>query len=141
MEADSEKKKRGRPNVYAKYDLEDIRQELLKDKGERATQNELYIMDAIEAVERLNPFGCEWLYFIPENMLAMSSQEAKKAGYKRDSTVLEQLGRALTQDRFTDEDFIFLAEKAADYKCEGYNSKEIAQWIREVRLKAREKKG
>lgn len=139
MEAASKKRKRGRPNVYAQYGADDIRAEMLRNKGKRTTQNELYIMDAISAIERLAPAGCERLYFIPDNLITLSTQEALREGYKRDSTVLEQLGRALTQDRLSDADFIFFAEKAAEYKGQGYTSKEIAQWIRRVRIEIKVK--
>lgn len=133
MEAASEKKKRGRPNVYSQYGIEDLRRAILRDKGERTTQNEFYIMDAISAIERLAPAGSERLYYVPDDLMTTSTQEAKRAGYKRDCTILEQLGRALTQDHFPDDAFVLLAEKAAAYKEQGYTSKEIAAWIRQVR--------
>lgn len=133
MEAASKNGKRGRPNVWAQHGLDDIRAELLLDKGKRTTQNELYIMDAISAIERLAPTGCERLYFIPDNIMSVSRQECLREGYKRDSTILEQLGRVLTQDGLSDDDFVTIAEKAAEYKEQGYTSKEIAQWIRQVR--------
>lgn len=139
MESASEKKRRGRPSVYAKVGTEDIRDEILKNKGERATQNELYIMDAISAIERLKPAKCELIYFFPVNGMSMSgTQELKRAGCKRDSTILEQLGRAITQDELSDADFMVLAEKAAAYKEQGYTSKEIAKWIRQVRAEVKE---
>ena len=139
MEAASEKRKRGRPNVYEQYGTEDLRQKILEDKGYRTTQNELYIMDAISAIERLAPVGSERLYFIPDNFMSVTTQQAKREGYKRDSTILEQLGRALTQDGLANEDFIALAEKAADYKKQGYTSKDIANWIRAVRQELKRK--
>lgn len=132
MEADS-KKKRGRPNVYSYVGMEDIRQQILEDKGSRTTQNELYIMDAISAVDRLTPTGSECYYFIPDGISQLSTQELKRAGYKRDSTILEQLGRALTQDGLPDDSFIVLAEKAAEWKRQGHTSKEVAAQIRQVR--------
>lgn len=137
MEADSKKNKRGRPNVYAQVGMDDIRDQILKDKGNRTAQNELYIMDAIYAIEKLSPKGRERIYFVPEGLSAMTSQEAKRAGYKRDSTILEQLGRVLTQDKLSDDDFVVLAEKAAAYKEQGHTSKEIAQWIRSVRAEVK----
>lgn len=138
MESASKNRKRGRPNVYAQYGMEDMRQVILKDKGERATQNELYILDAISAIERLEPKRREQLYFIPDNFMDLSKQELKRAGYKRDSTILEQLGRVLTQDNLSDSDFKILTEKAAEYKDKGYTSKEVASWIRKVRLEVKE---
>lgn len=137
MEAASESKKRGRPNVYAQAGMDDIRDQIIKDKGSRAAQNEFYIMDAITAIERLSPKGRERIYFVPDGLLAMTTQEAKRAGYKRDSTILEQLGRVLIQDKLSDADFVLLAEKAAVFKEQGYASKEIAKWIRSVRTEVK----
>ena len=138
MEADTKNRKRGRPNVYSQNGAEDIRRTILENKGERATQNELYIMDAISAIEDLSPAGSERLYYIPDNFWGMSKQEAMRAGYKRDCTILEQLGRAITQDHLSNDDFALLAEKAAEYKKQGYTSKEIAAWIRQVRKEVKQ---
>lgn len=133
MEAASEKKKRGRPTVYAKEGAEDIRNQILQDKGGRMAQNEYYIMEAISAIERLSPAGSERLYFIPDNIFSGSQQEAKRAGYKRDCTILEQLGRAVAQDHYSDDVFLVLAEKAATLKGQGCASKDVAKWIRKIR--------
>ena len=130
MEAASKNGKRGRPNVYARDGLESIRNELLRYKGARTTQNEHYIIDAISAIERLAPSNRERLYYVPDGIMTMGKQELLREGYKRDCTILEQLGRALSQDGLSDEAFIALAEKAAEYKEQGYTSKEIARWIR-----------
>ena len=130
MEAATEKKKRGRPSIDARDGLgmvEVIANADIADKTHRSHVNEYYRLEAVD-------FLCKHLSELPHAGKLIVPYKDSYIHRKTGLGVLEQLGRMILQDGYSEGDALNVANIATTLLSEhGFTVKEVERYIRHGR--------
>ena len=116
---EQEKRGRGRPKIDAH----------ITEVGAPSRRQAINAMYMFEGVHLLSVAATD----IPDSHLLYQSDDATMT-VKSKNGILEQLGRMVVQDHFSEEDCIYIANLAIAALKNGSNSREVEKAIRAIRL-------
>ena len=120
---EQEKRGRGRPKIDAH----------ITEVGAPSRRQAINAMYMYEGVHLLSVAATD----IPDSHLLYQSDDATMT-VKSKNGILEQLGRMVVQDHFSEEDCVYIANLAIDALKNGKTSREVEKAIRAIRLPMKE---
>ena len=122
MEADSKKKKRGRPSVFMRTLGDESFAEVLRQsydlESERSITNELYYHEGMSIAQKV--CGTREIFFTPK-------------GKSQRNCILEQIGRMSLQNNYDQESCEWALKVALRALEEGFTVREIERYLRHGR--------